>query len=253
MSVTIDNIASVMAMGFPAGRLRDGGVVALPGLIMLQWWSSETDKLFQAYINGRLAGVTVTEEQRVLLVSHDHNHPATIEIVAVTPTEKDIDHAEELSGFTEDDGSHVMLSWPRLGVLPMGSEARIFWNSGEGEIDYDNPVATQTVWPDPAEKWGWGMDGFGEIGFGYGGGSIGMGQGVFGVGEFGFDAEMMTYESASLPLGTYEFCVRLADKKGNIDEGDIAAVEVSIDPLPEAPRLALESYDGDDGLALNIT
>jgi len=253
MTFTIDNIEAVKAMTFPAGRLRDGTVVPMPGLIVVQWRSSETGKLFQVYVNGRLAGVTADPEQRMLLAPYDHSHPAAIEIVAVDAAEKDVDYAGELTGFTRDDGSHVLLSWPRLGTMPLGSEARVCWNDGDGEIDYDNPIATQAVWGDPTEKWGYGLDGFGEVGFGYSGGAIGFGRGAFGLGEFGFDAEMMTFESEALPLGTYCLAVRLADATGNLDEGDVTSVELSIDPLPEAPILALESYDKVEGLVLSIT
>ena len=253
MTFSIDNIDSVKATPFPAGRLRDGKVVPVPGLIMVRWRSSETDKLFQVYVNGQLAGVTVDPAQRVLMAPHEHTHPAAIEIVAVEAADKDVDHAGELAGFTADDGSHVSLSWPRLGTMPLGSVAHICWNSGEGEIDYGNPIATQTVWPDPTEKWGWGLDRFGEVGFGYSGGAIGWGRGAFGSGEFGFDAEMMTFETESLPIGTYCFAVRLANETGSLDEGDVISVEVSVDPLPEAPGLALESYDPVGGLVLNIT
>lgn len=253
MTLAIDNIESVKATPFPAGRLRDGGIVSVPGLIMVQWRSSEAGKLFQVYVNGRLAGVTADVEQRVLLVQCDHSHPAAIEIVAVEGADKDVDHAGELVGFSRDDGSHVALSWPRLGTLALGSEARVCWNGGAGGIDYDNPIATQTVWADPTEKWGWGLDGFGEVGFGYNGGAVGLGRGAFGLGEFGFDAEMMVFESAALGIGTYLLAVRLADQRGNLDEGDISSVTVSVDPLPATPRLALESYGQVEGLVLNIT
>lgn len=255
MVFTTANIDNVKAMVFPAGALGDGGIVPLEGLILLTWRSGETDKLFQVYLDSRLSGATLHVQQRSLLVQYDETHPVAIEIVAVPAEERDIDYSEELYGFRNTDGSHAILRWPRRGKLPLGSKANVYWDSGDGDIDYDTLLASIPIWPAPADKWGWGLDGFGKGDFGYSGtGAVGWGRGSFGQGEFGFDADMLAFQSGALTTGTYRFAVWLADERDNFDQEDIEVFEITVDPLPEAPSLAIENYDyQSDQLVLNIT
>ena len=114
----------------------------------------------------------------MLLVQGEHNHPVTIEVIAVPIEERDVDYAKQLSIFEEGHGSHAVLSWPRRGDLPWGSRANIYWDEGkDGVIDYSTPLASQPIWNGLIEKWGWGMDTFGEGDFGYSGtGAVGWGK-----------------------------------------------------------------------------
>jgi hypothetical protein len=253
MAFSTTNIDKVRAMAFPAGMLSDGELVSLSGLVLVSWRSSETDKLFQVYVNGRWAGTTSHPQQRMLLVEYEHIHTAAIEIIAVEPAEKDTDYSNELSGFV-GDACHAILSWPKRGVLPLGGKANVYWDGGNGQIDYGEPLATWDIWCGQADKWGWGLDAYGKGDFGYSGtGAIGCGRGSFGWGEFGFDAELQEYQSESLAAGTYKFAVRLSDRLGNLDEGEVDVVTISVDPLPEAPGVTIASYDEEsDDLVLNI-
>jgi len=253
MAVSTENIAQVKARAFPAGGLSDGALVPLAGLALVSWQSSESEKLFQVYVNGRWAGATMTASQRSLLVQCDPLEVAAIEVVSVDSAERVIDFSGELEGFSELDGCRVVLSWPRRGKLPRDSKAVIYGDGGEGSINYDEPIATVDIWEGPADKWGWGLDGFGAGDFGYSGaGAVGWGKGSFGEGEFGFDADIQSFESEPLAAGRYKFAVRISDTRGNLGE-DITEHEIGIDPLPRAPNLAIESYDPtSDRLLLNI-
>ena len=254
MAFGTSNIDKVRTMVFPAGQMRQDRLAAQSGLILLSWHSSETDKFFQVYVNGKLAGITSHPAQRKLLIQYDHRHSAALEVIWVTPDDKYVDYSEQLTGFGPEPGSHAVLSFPRRGNLPLYSDAHLFWDAGGGEIDYGEPLAVQAIWAGPFDKWGWGLDSLGRGDFGYSGtGATGWGRGSFGEGEFGFDAEMLTLQSDSLPAGAYKFPVRLVDAAGNLHEGDISLVTLSIDPLPAGPGLALESYDDSkDELVLNI-
>ena len=156
MAFSTTNIDKVRAMAFPAGMLSDGELVSLGGLVLVSWRSSETDKLFQVYVNGRWAGTTSHPQQRMLLVEYEHIHTAAIEVIAVEPAEKDTDYSDELSGFV-GDGCHAILSWPKRGVLPLESKANVYWDGGNGEVDYGEPLTTQDIWCGQADKWdgGW--------------------------------------------------------------------------------------------------
>jgi len=249
-------VDKVKATAFALGRRRDGQMVPLPGVILLNWRSSETQKQFQAYVDGELAGVTIHPHQRTLLVQYAHTHPVVIEVIAVDPDDRDKDFSEVLSGFSNRDGCHVVLRWPRRGSLPLDTEVQVYWNNGSGAIDYDTePLLTRKVWDKPTEKWGWGFDAFGVGDFGYSGtGAPGWGRGSFAEGEFGFDAEYFKLRTDALPLGTYLFGVRLSDDMGNLDGGDIDELSLSVDPIPRAPQLEIDSYDKDTAtLVLRIT
>ena len=254
MAYSVEKIDKVRAMTFPAGTLRYGELVSLSGIILGSWKSDETDKLFQVYVNGQWAGATSHPHQRMLLVPYEHTHTAALEVIAVEPEERNIDFSDKLKGFTSNDGSHAILTWPKRGVIPLGSQANVYWNSGEGEIDYSEPLITKDIWSSPINKWGWGLDAFGKGDFSYSGtGAIGWERGSFGLGEFGFDAELQKFQSNVLPIGTYMFAVRLRDELGNLDEGEITTVSISVDPLPAAPSVKIDNYDEQsDTLTLSI-
>lgn len=254
MGFSTNNISNVKAMAFPLGINGNGDMIEMPGLILVTWDSYATDTLFQTYVDGELSGVTSVLYQRKLLVQYEHTHTAAIEVIAVDPEDMNVDYANELDGFIDIDGSHVLISWPKRGVLPLGSKAKVYWNSGSGEIDYNQALTTQTVWQMVCEKWGWGLDAMGRGDFGFSGtGAPGCGRGSFGKGEFGFDAELQSFQSESLSTGTYQFAVRLSDAFDNhIAQNDVTC-QISVDSLPNAATLAIESYDEQlDSLSLNI-
>ena len=180
MAYNTEHISRVRAMGFPAGTQGGAEMVSLPGLVMVSWRSEETDKLFQVYVNGRWSGATAHPRQRKLLVEYEHSHTTAIEVVGVQPNEKNVNFADELAGFTEADGCHAVIHWPRRGVLPLGSRVMVYGDGESGQIDYGEPLVTMEVWAGVAEKWGYGLDGFGKGDFGYSGtGALGWGRGSF--------------------------------------------------------------------------
>ena len=254
MAYSTEHISSVRAIGFPAGTKGGDEMVSLPGLVMVNWRSEETDKLFQVYVNGQWSGATSHPRQRKLLVEYEHPHIAAIEVVAVLPNEKSVDFSGELAGFTGADGCHAVIHWPRRGVLPLGSRTMVYGDEGSGQINYTDPLATIETWAGVAEKWGYGLDGFGKGDFGYSGtGAVGWGRGSFAWGEFGFDAEIQVFISDALAAGKYQFAVRVCDTQGNFIEGEDEVVTVYLDPLPAASRVSIENYDEqNDELVLDI-
>ena len=233
-----------MGMG-PAGLS-----VITPGLVLVSWNSSAEHSLYQVYINGLLTGVTIHPKQRHLLVNYNHQHPALIELRTVESSQRCEDYGGELEGFGVDDGCHIQFRWPRLAWMPIGSEMWIYGSRGAGGVDYeDEPLARVRIWPDPYEKYGWGMDAFGEGDFGYSGtGAVGWGQGAFGEGDFGFDAEVGTWQSDVLAAGTWHWgaIVKSAEEK----QLSVMAYEtsISIDPMPQAQRLTIEDYEEEDNI-----
>jgi hypothetical protein len=241
------SIQMIQVDGFPRGRRKDGAAVAAPGLILVRWKAEESDRLVQAYVNRRWAGTSATPGQRMMLVECEGDHPAAIELIEVEAKDRYSDFSGELQGFRRTDGAHAMMEWCRRGDLALGSEVRIYWDGGEGTVDFGRAIAVQEVWRDASEKWGWGLEGFGRGDFGYcGANAPGLGLGCFGEGEFGFDAGRMFYRSEALAAGRYRFAAQLIDARGNA-AGEAEIFEVYIDPIPSAPSLALERYDAGTG------
>ena len=254
MPYSTEHIHNVKAMMFPAGQSSDGTIVPIPGLALLSWNCRQTEMFFQAYVNGRPAGVTAEFEQRTLLVQIEPKCVTLIEIIAVPPEEKYCDYSNKLEGFSQNDGCYAKLLWPRLGTLALTSKAAVFWDAGSGSINFQKPLEIIKIWPAEFDKWGWGLDKLGMGDFGYSGtGAIGWGRGSFGNGQFGFDADIMRFQSRPLEAGKYQFAVGLTDGPGNLNEGQSAQYTIRIDPVPNAPNLAIESYnEQNDTLKLKI-
>jgi hypothetical protein len=245
MNETIENLH---AIAFPMGFDKSGAAVALPNLVLLHWNSTDNEKLVQVYVNGRLVDATRDPLQRAMLIEIEPDLTSAIEVIPVTPDEAWVDFSGQLTGFSADDGSRVTLCWPRSGYLPLSSLVTIYGDNGSGVIDDQTPLAIISVWPRQSGKWGWGLDGFGEGGFGFSGSAApGWEQGSFGIGAFGFDVEMQCWKSPPLVLGAYQFEIRTDDDETG------SLFQAFIDPLPAARALTLADYDAANGkLTLEI-
>lgn len=248
MAFGTSEIEQVWASGFPGAGAASGVAPGSLGLVLVRWRSEARDRLFQVYVDGCWAGATSHPEQRVLLVEHEHQHPAAIEVVWVSPDCRHEDYGRQLSGWSERDGAHVVIEVMRQGVLPAEGTVAFYWDAGTGEVDYDTALAERRIWAASSETWGWGLDGFGGGDFGYSGtGAPGWGQGVFGRGEFGFDTDVLVFMTEALMLGTYRFAVRVRDATGNLDGGGPEVLTVGIDPVPAGPSVSIDSYDEQSG------
>jgi hypothetical protein len=186
MSLIADGIDKVKALQLPAGIWTDGDYFGCPRVALVKWCSSWTDKLYQVYVNGRLAGKTVVTNQRQLVVPVPGS-PSTavrIEVFAVEPRFAHIDFGGELP--QASDTSRVKLRILRSQLLPLGSVIQIYWDSGTGTIDYDKPLSAEPfrVWPSPYDKAGFCMSRFAEGDFGFdSAAAVGFGGGDFGFGR----------------------------------------------------------------------
>ncbi len=253
MGFRTDNIDMVRVMRFAGSRLADGTEVGVPGLALVSWRSDESERLFQVYVNGRLSGVTVCAEQRMILVGCEANYPAAIEVVSVEADKAGIDYSGQLNGFVGIE-PRVELRWLRTADLALGNEIWVYQAAGDDFSEDIEPVAKIAIWPDMAAKWGWGLDGMGKGDFGYSGSaSCGCGKGNFGEGEFGFDADEIVFESELLEVGDYVFGWGMVESGGECDIGELETLAVNVDPLPRAVELFMVNYDSvDDRLVLRI-
>jgi len=173
------------------------------------------------------------------------DYPVRIEVFAVKAQFADIDFSNELNGFS-GDGGRVRISMLRSQDLPPGATAKIYFDGGTGEIDYENPLTDTPVnlWSAWQDKSGFGMSRFGVSDFGYdSAAAVGFGRGSFGNGKFGLDADTIEWTSPPMETGVYKFAVVVIDEKDNQSSvSETATVTVTPAARP-AERLEIASFD----------
>jgi hypothetical protein len=258
MSLISNGINSIQAFSIAVGSWPDGREIQAPQTAMVKWHSILKDVYYQVYVNGRYSGTTFDTEQRQMIVPvpTSFNSAIRIEVFAVQPKHADMDLSHEISE-SITDGGRVKISLLRGQNLPAGATALIYYDSGTGQIDYENPVNETPIriWPTWHDKAGFGMSGCGLGDFGYdSAGAVGFGKGCFGQGQFGLDADTIQWISPTLSAGVYRFAIKVIDHVGN--ESSIVETEpVTLTPMPRpAEKLEIISYDKEENqLVLEIT
>ncbi len=242
-----EGIENVRAVLLPDAVAADGHGTALSRTAVMTWKSCLEGMLYQVYVNGRFAGVTVDSQQRELVIQAPSSFEAAVrvEVVAVEPTDAHRDFASEI-GYSTVCSARARLTLLRSQTLPAAATANIYFDNGTGGIDYATPLndAPIPLWPCWQDKAGFGLAQFGTGDFGYdAAAAIGFGKGVFGRGQFGLDADTIEWISPALPLGAYRFGVKVVDAQGN----DSLASEtgpISIVPAARpAARLDVVTFD----------
>jgi hypothetical protein len=245
MGLISSGINGVRVFDLPAGIRKDGGAVEAPRVCLVKWRSEWKDKLYQVYVNGHFAGVTVGCEQREMAVQTPscYERAVRIEVFAVEASEADIDFGDELEHSSGDSG-RVRLRLLRSQRLPMGARFEVYFDNGTGVIDYANPIGGERIWERRQDKAGFGLARFGEGDFGYEWeGGVGFARGGFGLGEFGVDADVIEWVSPVLEAGTYIFGVKVIDAKGNESEAGETGEIVVIPAARPARGLDVLSFD----------
>jgi len=219
MALNSDGISKVMAFELPCGIRADGSSAGSGRTALVRWHSAWADKLYQVYVNGQYAGVTIDCEQRQLVVALPANElsPVRIEVFAVEAGEADTDFGIE-AGWPAVNSGRVRISLLRSQQLPVTATAEIYSDNGSGQVDYENRLNDFPIriWPSRRDKTGFGMSSFGAGDFGLDwAAGVGFGKGVFGRGQFGLDADAIEWVSEPLPAGVYKFAVKIIDSQGN--------------------------------------
>ncbi len=256
MSLISDGIESVRIYELPVGIRADGGYVGLPRAALVRWRSDLNGMLYQVYVNGQYAGTTVDSQQREMVIALPTSleSPVRIEVFAVECEHGHIDFSGEIEKPPFDSG-RVRLSLLRGQNLPFGAIARVYYDGGSGQIDYQNPVSEPIrIWAAWQDKAGFGMSGFGAGDFGYdSAAAVGFGAGNFGHGQFGLDADTIEWTSPPLTMGVYKFAVKVFDQASN---ESIASETGPITVTPAArpaEGLSISSFDKQTNqLALKI-
>lgn len=247
MALVSNGIEKVRVFELLRGIQADGGGVGAQRLALVKWRSSWSDKLYQVYVNGRYAGVTLRAEQRqiVVPVPTSLERPIRIEVFAVEDEQADVDFSDELDSSDGHEG-RVRISFLRSQELPIGATIQIYCNGGSGEVDYDNPVNDSPirVWSTWQDKGGFGMSRFGVGDFGFdAAAAVGFGRGCFGNVQFGFDVDSIEWITEPMSAGVYKFGVKVVDEAGN-ESSAVETREVTVSPLAmPAEQMSVFSFD----------
>jgi len=249
MGLIGSGIETVRAFELPAGIWADGKCVETPRAALVKWSSKANlnDKFYQVYVNGRYAGTTIENQQRQMIVPVPTSIESAvrIEVFAVEPEEADIDFIDELVRQPVNSG-RVRISLLRSQNLPSDATAKIYFDNGTGEIDYNQTLTDSPIriWPAWQDKAGFGMSRFGMDDFGYGSAAaVGFAKGSFGHGQFGLDADTIEWISPPLQAGVYKFGVKVVDGRGNESNASETEPLTVIPAARPAERLSISSFD----------
>jgi hypothetical protein len=130
--------------------------------------------------------------------------------------------------------------------LSIGAKVQIYFDNGNGQIDYTKPLDKFPikVWPQLSDKAGFGLSRFGSSDFGYDlSAAIGFARGIFGEGFFGADTDAIEWISEELSAGIYKFGVAVIDEKGNRGEST-ETNQVIVIPSPKpGTYLGVRSFE----------
>jgi hypothetical protein len=240
MAIISEGINRVRAFVLPAGVNCDGLTNQLTCAAIVKWHSTHSNILHQIYVNDRFAGVTVEpgQQQLIVPVPLSQKSAVRIEIFAVEPEYADSDFSGELvTGQTQ--AGRVKIKFARTDNLPLN-----------GNVDYcleDDRLNRRDIkiHPEFADKGGFGLSCFGRSDFGYdGSAAIGFGKGNFGIGWFGFDSDMLCWQSEQFQTGNYKFNIKVTDSSGNKTQETIETEQITvISPARPAERLEVKSFD----------
>jgi len=247
MALISNGIDRVRAFELPCGFWANGGSIGTPRIALVKWYSWLFDKFYQVYVNGQYAGATVDSQQRQMVVQLPTflKTPARIEVFAVEADQANADFSDEVD-LAPGQSGRVRMTFLRGQNLPDGSVARIYFDSGTGQIDYDNPLNASPIriWSAWQDKTGFGMSRFSESDFGYdSAAAVGFGAGSFGRGQFGLDADTFEWVSPSLQNGVYKFAVKVTDDIGNESIANETGQITVIPAARPAEELAIRSFN----------
>lgn len=257
MPLSCTGIEDVRVCTLPDAVTANGRPIGLSRSALVAWHTDLEAKLYQVYINGRMAGVTVDPQQREMVIQTPSSFDAAVAVIvgAVEPEEAHLDFSAEI-GRSSYHSTRVRLTFLRSQDLPAGATLSIYSDQGTGQIDYDAPLNETPIpiWSCWQDKAGFGLSCFGESDFGWDApAAVGFGKGCFGRGQFGLDADAIEWISPVLPQGTYCFGVEVIDEVGN------ASMAVETPPLAVVPPprpvagLGVASFNEESGqLTLSV-
>lgn len=228
MGFSTEEVTAVRALPVVLTAGPEGTRQSEPGFTEIVFESAAEGKHHQAYVDGRLAAVTLSPEDRVMIAPLAEHAVSVVEVVSVDAEDRLTDFGASLSGYGDAQGARAELTWSGGRYLDDGLDHFDVYGGPVGEIDTSAPLNAEPI---PATVGGANLGGFGCGGFGRGG--------------WGRSAMRFTFVTAKYFPGTYAFEVVAVDASGNTVGGQAAQVEVALEGLVRPPSdLAVAAYDG---------
>lgn len=227
MPFSTTDVTAVRALPVVLAADRDGRWQTDPGFIEIVFQSTAVGKHHQAYVDGRLAGITLSTDDRSMIVPLAEHAVSVIELLAVDPADRLTDFSASLAGYADAQGSRVQLSWFGGRYLDDHLDHFDVYAGPAGDIDYTSPLNAEPLPPTPG-----------------GGPSLGgFGCGPFGRGGFGRSAQLFTFTTPKLAPGPWSFEVVAVDDSGNAAGGAAARIDAVVAAPPRPPTdFAVSSY-----------
>lgn len=227
MGFTVEGISAVRALPVALAADADTRCHAEPGFMDVVFQSSAQDKHHQVYVDGRLAGASLSTEDRSIIVPAAEQHGSAVEVIAVDAEDRLVDFSASLTGHANAQGARVRLTW--LGGRWQDDHLDHFdvYAGPVGEIDTSAPLNAEPISIT--------IDGA-DLG--------GFGRGPFGRGGWGRSATSHEFTTPKFAPGTYGFEVAAVDASGNVTGGPVAQVAVTLaGPLRPPEDFTVADYD----------
>lgn len=227
MGFSTVEITSVRALPVVLAVGDGGQVHAEATFAEVVFESTAQDKHHQVYVDGRLAGTTLSTEDRVILAAVPEAAASLLEVVAVDADDRLTDFSASLTGFGDADAARVELSWSGGRYLDDNLDHFEVYGGPAGSVDYSSPLNAEPI---EALIDGQNLGGFGRGGWGRGG--------------FGRSAMTFSLVTAKFGPGTYDFEILAVDSEGNVTDGPPQVIQVEVRSFPRPPTdLAVSAYD----------
>lgn len=196
-------------------------------LVHLFWQAPEQgERLVQFYLNGHLAGSSLSITQRDAWLVIDHAQHIEVELLAVDPASVTVDLASKLAGLTPTTQPTAAISVLRDLSLPVDTTLTVSVDAG--------PADRLALFSPGDARGGFGAV-FGEGGFGYDTSTgPGLGLGELGYGPLGSGGDALRWRDETLPIGPHTIDLSLEDQAGRAVAQRMSQ-PITIDRLPDAP------------------
>ena len=229
MGFSTEDVTAVRALPVVLAAAPGGSWQGDPGFIEVVFASDAEGKHHQAYVDGRLAGATLSTDDRSIVVAAAEHAASAVEVIAVDADDRLTDYSASLAGYGDAQGSRVTLSWAGGRYLDDALDHFDVYGGPTGEINYTAPLNAEPI---PATVDGENLGGFGRGGFGRGG--------------WGRSAMTFTFTTAKRFPGDWEFEVVAVDASGNATGGAEAQAAVELAGLARPPSdFAVSDYDAE--------
>jgi len=210
MGFSTEEISAVRALPVVQAVGADGRWQAEGGFVEVVFESSAVGKHHQVYVDGRLAGVTLSTDDRRVIGAAPETAASAIEVVAVDADDRLTDFSASLEGYADGQGSRVEVAWSGGRYLDDNLDHFDVYGGPEGAIDHARPLNAEPI---AALVNGQNLGGFGRGGFGRGG--------------FGRSAMRFFFATTKYFAGRYAFEVAALDAAGNTTSALQVIVEVN--------------------------